>query len=158
MFLYAIRAEGTGFIKIGVTSDLSGRLRQIQTGSAYPLRYILSIKTSFARKVEQHLHRQLAHNRQEGEWFVVKSDLEASQLIRAAVIEHLEAQLNLATINAWASKPRNTEGFTFNDLFDRQYELGLTDDDFHRLYKRDTAEYAILRRQHAALVRELRGG
>lgn len=79
-FVYFIRAVGVNNapIKIGITNDLDGRLRALQTGS--PHRYTVVGLQKFADRAgafrrETALHRQFAHLRLEGEWFKPGRDL-----------------------------------------------------------------------------------
>ena len=62
---YVIVQEGTGYMKIGMTASLRGRLAELQTGS--PTR--LHIAYAVADNIEAQLHEAFTHYRVTGEWF-----------------------------------------------------------------------------------------
>lgn len=62
-----IKAEGTPAVKIGVTTDLRKRLKDLQTGSPIPL--TLLWKTPGTRGLEAEVHTFLDPYRTHGEWF-----------------------------------------------------------------------------------------
>lgn len=66
-WVYFIRAEGGGPIKIGRSADPDKRLRELQTGHPYPLRVVGM--ASGGRELEAALHRILCDYRLMGEWF-----------------------------------------------------------------------------------------
>lgn len=72
-FLYFIEAVGTGFIKIGRSSNPELRLKQLSTGSPNDLVIIGAI--SGGSKVESELHRQFSFLRERGEWFKATDEL-----------------------------------------------------------------------------------
>lgn len=80
-YVYAIgRYEGP--VKVGITTDLIARLRQIQTGSAFKLQLIYAAPTperEVARSHERDLLALYADRRLEGEWF----DMDADHVIEA---------------------------------------------------------------------------
>ena len=67
-FVYFIRAEGTGSIKIGFsTNHPSIRLKELQTGSPSKLELLTFYEGS--EKDEKKLHHEFAEDRGIGEWF-----------------------------------------------------------------------------------------
>ncbi len=69
--LYIIQAHTTGAFKVGRSSDVEARLKQLQTGSPYTLRIILVLKNQGIREREMH-HRLRGYESQQegGEWFI----------------------------------------------------------------------------------------
>lgn len=65
--VYFILAEGGNRIKIGWTSDLNSRLKQLQTSCPYPP--VVLHKISGDEKKERDLHEKFAHLRRHMEWF-----------------------------------------------------------------------------------------
>jgi hypothetical protein len=66
--VYAI--EGAmGHVKIGTTTDLSSRVRELQTGSPVTLRVLAVCPGD--RALEAALHRAYARYRVSGEWFAL---------------------------------------------------------------------------------------
>jgi hypothetical protein len=65
--VYVIGNQARGVVKIGTTSSLAARLRQVQTGSPYEL----SVLWSFGgdARLESHLHDRFADRQMVGEWF-----------------------------------------------------------------------------------------
>lgn len=61
-------------IKIGISTDVVGRMRSLQTASPYPLRLMAFLPGATPRD-EAMLHRKFAHLRLEGEWFKPGPDL-----------------------------------------------------------------------------------
>ena len=73
-WVYFIRAQGTGYIKIGFSqSHPNKRLRALQTGSADTLELLAFIAGDQAK--ERELHRRFEHLRIRGEWFHDEQDL-----------------------------------------------------------------------------------
>jgi len=69
--LYIVQSGTTGAFKVGRSSDVEARLKQLQTGSPYTLRIILVLKGQ--GHLERELHRRLRgyESQQEGgEWFI----------------------------------------------------------------------------------------
>ncbi len=66
--LYVIQSAVTGSFKIGRSSDVDKRLRQLQTGSPYPLRVVLVLEDMGG--LEKGLHQRLADFKSQGEWFI----------------------------------------------------------------------------------------
>lgn len=76
-YVYVIgRSEGP--VKVGITSDLIGRLRSMQTGSPFKLKLLYAMpceSRNDAREHEQTFHAVYAENRLEGEWFNMDAEL-----------------------------------------------------------------------------------
>ena len=73
MSVYFIEAVGAGRVKIGVSSDVDGRLRSLCKQSPFPLRLLFAIDGD--RKQERALHRRFDAFRVCGEWFRVAGEL-----------------------------------------------------------------------------------
>lgn len=71
--IYFIQAGEAGAIKIGLAADPSGRLMQLQTSSASPLRMLRTFDGG--RELEAALHRRFARLRLHGEWFKPDEEL-----------------------------------------------------------------------------------
>ena len=63
-------------IKIGISSTLKTRVKQIQTGCPFPIEVIKTSQRSypFAIDAEKFLHEELKSYRSIGEWFLLHSD------------------------------------------------------------------------------------
>lgn len=82
-YLYIIGSE-TGPKKVGITNNLTTRLRQIQTGNADRLSVLKSWELGEAAPlVEKAVHSRLARYRQAGEWF------DADQSLIESAIEEI---------------------------------------------------------------------
>jgi hypothetical protein len=70
--LYVIQAHTTGAFKVGRSSDVATRLRQLQTGCPYTLRILLVLKNQGHREREMHQRLRGYESQQEvgGEWFI----------------------------------------------------------------------------------------
>ena len=68
-FLYLIRDEFTGYIKIGISLNPNKRIKQLQTGNSNELTLIYSIQTEYYIKLESTLHRHYKHLNIHNEWF-----------------------------------------------------------------------------------------
>lgn len=73
MYVYFIRSAGKPRrIKIGKSKDPKARMRELQTGSPYPLDIVGTIRCrdgNHATRLEKELHRYFAEYRMGGEWF-----------------------------------------------------------------------------------------
>jgi len=67
--LYLIQSDVTGAFKIGITSRIKKRIKELQTGSPHTLKLILLLKKQSHR--EKTIHRALRSvmTRHNGEWF-----------------------------------------------------------------------------------------
>jgi predicted GIY-YIG superfamily endonuclease len=69
MFVYAIREEDTGNIKLGISKDPNARLKQLQTGNSSKLT-LVGVKQAVNRfKDERAIHQRNEAIRIHGEWF-----------------------------------------------------------------------------------------
>lgn len=76
-YIYVIGQE-EGPVKVGITSDLIGRLRSMQTGSAFKLKLLYAmpcLDRDNAREHERAFHDVWAEDRLEGEWFNLPAHL-----------------------------------------------------------------------------------
>lgn len=65
-------AKGYAPVKIGFTTDVGQRMRQLQTASPEPLTLLDVVVGTQA--IEAFFHRELAPRRIRGEWFKLRSD------------------------------------------------------------------------------------
>jgi hypothetical protein len=71
-FVYLVRAELTGLVKIGATKNPFERVRNLQTGSPDRLNLVATIEfpsLHHAYAAEQKLHKRFSKYRVHGEWF-----------------------------------------------------------------------------------------
>ena len=73
-FVYLIENTHNHYTKIGVSTNPSRRLRQLQTGNDSILQLIGTIKVEDAFKVEKLLHKSYTQKRVYGEWFAISAD------------------------------------------------------------------------------------
>ena len=66
-FVYVVRSEPSGNLKIGITADPKLRLSQMQVGAWETLALVLTIPGD--PESEQSLHRRFRKHRIQGEWF-----------------------------------------------------------------------------------------
>jgi len=65
--IYFIQQGNDGAIKIGISNNFEKRLAQLQTGSPYRLKVLLTINGN--ERLEKQLHNKFAEFRLSGEWF-----------------------------------------------------------------------------------------
>lgn len=65
--IYIVKARASGFIKIGITSDLEKRLRSLESATGSHIELLLSFRG--ALYLEQICHRTFGELRERGEWF-----------------------------------------------------------------------------------------
>jgi len=75
--VYFVRAGEDGPIKIGVSSDVDGRIKSLQTDAPAEL-HLLAVLDGAGRDVEQSLHVRFADGRLTGEWFQPTDELLAT--------------------------------------------------------------------------------
>lgn len=68
-----------GFVKIGFTTDLALRVRNLQPGSPYRLE-LLAFRRGAAMSDERAYHRTFRRHRVEGEWFRLAPEVKAEIL------------------------------------------------------------------------------
>lgn len=76
MGLYIIGNNTKGVCKIGVSSDVHSRLKQIQTSCYYKVE-LLYYCDSLGYDTEKEYHRLYASDRLHGEWFRINKDLKS---------------------------------------------------------------------------------
>lgn len=94
-YLYAIKAEGTPYVKVGsTTGPVEKRLKVLQTGQPFPLTMLATVRLDLpVRVIEGHVHALLASHRQHGEWFEITITAEDFQcLVAEASRQFLQRQ------------------------------------------------------------------
>lgn len=71
--VYFIQGDNSGAVKIGITTDLDRRLRELQVATAETLAVIGQVPGG--REMERELHERFKDQRLTGEWFVPSGDL-----------------------------------------------------------------------------------
>lgn len=74
-YIYIINQTSTNFYKIGVSSDVSYRLKQLQTAAPKKLVVVYSKSMDYAYIMESLIHRLLDKYNTEGEWFEVDGSI-----------------------------------------------------------------------------------
>jgi len=82
--VYAVRAEGTSNVKIGVSKNVKARVAALQTASPHPLVLIGCFPGE--ESDERRLHRLLNHRHLRGEWF----DFQEHEGVLDILFDHLE--------------------------------------------------------------------
>lgn len=80
-YVYVIGAPGSATVKIGITTSVADRLRQIQSMSPVELEVLWARPGS--QELERSLHRHFADHRSHGEWFTFDDD--AVDLVKNAI-------------------------------------------------------------------------
>lgn len=70
-YVYIIQSD-TGFIKIGMTSNLKSRLKTLRSASPHELELLGYVKTNKYGFLEKLIHKHFAEYNKNGEWFDVK--------------------------------------------------------------------------------------
>ncbi len=70
-YVYLIGVEDTGHVKFGYSKDPDARLKQLQTGSAQPLKLLgmFGYCETKAKLMERKIHQSFSCYRMSGEWF-----------------------------------------------------------------------------------------
>lgn len=66
-FIYVIKSRT--YYKIGLTNDVEGRIKKLDTASESQLVLVCKIATNAMKKAETHLHERFSAGRVKGEWF-----------------------------------------------------------------------------------------
>ena len=74
MTVYFVADRENNHIKIGVSTRLERRLKQLQTANAYPLELMGWIVTENAYKAEAALHQKYRSQHVRGEWFAITQE------------------------------------------------------------------------------------
>lgn len=85
-YVYFIKADNTGLVKIGKSVNPKNRLKELQTGSANKLNIIKTIDGGVY--LEQAIHAYFAHLRKHGEWF--KPDTEMRKFLNGDINLYLD--------------------------------------------------------------------
>jgi predicted nucleic acid-binding Zn ribbon protein len=72
-WVYFVRGESTGHIKIGYSTGCSSRLAQLQASA--PERLVMVCTIHGDRRLEKQLHERFAKDRIHGEWFAPSAEL-----------------------------------------------------------------------------------
>lgn len=88
-FLYVIAASETGPVKLGLSVHPEKRVRQLQTGSALPLKifHTEEIDDALVKPAESALHRLLSYRRLKGEWFDLTVEQAIAEVIHIRMLE-----------------------------------------------------------------------
>lgn len=73
MQIYFIQQGDSDLVKIGFTSNIQRRFRELQTASPYPL-LLLGLMPG-SKEVEKQIHGTFEHLRQKREWFKLNQEL-----------------------------------------------------------------------------------
>ena len=66
-------SDGT-FIKIGITSNIRKRIKNLQTGNPHKLKVLFTWYVENAEQLEIQLHKKFERKRKSGEWFDLTDD------------------------------------------------------------------------------------
>ncbi len=85
--LYVLRCQiaSETFIKVGICSNLSRRLKALQTGNPRPIEVVKTYRLLNAQRVEKVVHRTLIVERVKGEWFRAERFKPSDGLNRSAL-------------------------------------------------------------------------
>lgn len=89
-YVYFVQAAALGLIKVGLSNDVTARLRSLGTDSPDQLLLLGVIASSEAAGVEERLHFRFRAHRSHGEWFHPHPDV-------LSVIEQFSTTLDDAT-------------------------------------------------------------
>lgn len=68
-YIYAVGHRQHGWMKVGLASNLRGRMQNLQCGVPFKLEFFRFLKVKDMNKVESNLHYTLYNLRIRGEWF-----------------------------------------------------------------------------------------
>lgn len=72
--VYFVKDQSTGMVKIGKTSDLGERIKQLRWQYGQDLELIHSVESEDSVSLEKQIHRHYDKCRVEGEWFFLTSE------------------------------------------------------------------------------------
>jgi len=72
--VYIIRIQNTEQYKIGMTTNLTKRIKQIKSSNPYNIKLVYFVTTEHYRSLEAHLHKIYKSYRGIGEWFHFKEE------------------------------------------------------------------------------------
>lgn len=85
--LYAVRANTTSRVKIGVTDNLTRRLQRMQAECPHELKCIAVVKSDRAYDMEYWVHQTLCQKRIQGEWFSITNEVVISVIQQVQEME-----------------------------------------------------------------------
>lgn len=88
-------------VKIGLSKDIHGRVRQLQTGSPYKLRLMGWIDDDNDISLERSLHNKYSHRRTHNEWFTLEPFTVLKELKSHGVRGYIAAQSNAFEITSY---------------------------------------------------------
>jgi Meiotically up-regulated gene 113 len=71
LYLIGYQQADAWLIKIGIATEPTQRLKQLQTGNSQKLYLLGTIANTNPRQIEQRLHQKYRHYRKSGEWFLL---------------------------------------------------------------------------------------
>lgn len=84
-FIYVISQAITGRQKVGISNDPNDRIRNLQTGSPFPLSFaFVGLTDNVAKAIEDEVHILLDQHRQVGEWFDVRPEVAIAAVLATA--------------------------------------------------------------------------
>lgn len=94
-WIYLIESLGSGLVKMGFSFNVERRMKDLQTGSAYPLRFIGAFPGD--QRTEKHIHKKYDEYWESGEWYKLPFGL-AERIIEEGweVYQLRECQMELA--------------------------------------------------------------
>lgn len=92
-FVYVIEAMDSRHVKVGFSKKPRERLRELQVGSASPLRLVGSRQGD--QSLERQMHRALVAHRVQGEWFACDAST-ALQLLHSERMKTVSQRRDLA--------------------------------------------------------------
>ena len=100
-FVYLIREEFMGLVKIGVSTDPSARLQDLQVSCPQRLDLVAVIQSDHPKQTEAKLHVEFESKHYRGEWFrLSEEDIAAFQANSKGIPKHAdEAQIELWPAN-----------------------------------------------------------
>jgi ribosome-binding protein aMBF1 (putative translation factor) len=119
-FIYAIGAVGTTYVKIGSARDVEKRRKELQTGQPFLLHILATIPVETSlRRIETQIHRFLAEQRQQGEWFDLPMDTERLVALVARAVQWLDEQDAMKTFGQRLKSIREQRGWSQSELAER---------------------------------------
>ena len=88
-------------VKIGLSKDIRGRVRQLQTGSPYRLRLMGWIENNNDIILERSLHDKYANQRTHNEWFALEPFTVLQELKSHGICGYIAAQSNAFEIMSY---------------------------------------------------------
>jgi predicted small secreted protein len=68
-YIYLIKESENNYYKVGVSSNITQRIKQLQTGFAGTIELIEKYPSEYSHKIEKSLHRKYNQYNIKGEWF-----------------------------------------------------------------------------------------